>query len=333
MDSNYKSIHEKSPSSVKPSGKKWQWRFAIHILCLLWLGPIITLLYLNFSQHIIGPSLWCHLGRCNVYDEYGQYLVGQASRNDRRDHNVNGSLLFVAKGLEVWFTFVAGCLVYEAQKVLRESNDGLPSNYSLMHLEFSDLLTLFEISKWTQPIRDARRSSNRRQLSKLCAFVLLACIMMVLVNLMGPATGILILPSVQSIDLRHNASELFIQMQSHNPPAADSGPGLVGCNATQLQNHAYSCAEYVRGSELDSMTSFVAAPSRTIERTTNDTVGMLYLAESQELNVEFLAFNYSHIGKNDSRKYFNSFIVPNRQTLRMVSADLQAVINHTDIVS
>lgn len=329
MDSHYHTVEGKMLPSEKPSGKKRSWGIAIHVLCLLWLGPIITLLYLNFSHHIIGPSVWCPLGKCSIYDD-GMYSAAKVSRYDRRDHNTNGILLFAAKGLEVWFTFVAGLLVYEAQKVLRDSNGGLPPNYSLTYLEFSDLLNLFNISKWTGPIRDASHLPNhQRQVSKLCAFVLLAGFMTFLVNLMGPATGVLILPSVQSIDQRHNASELFKQMQSHIPPAV--GPGLVGCNATQLQNRLYSCAEYVRGSELDSMTSFVVAPMRNIDATTNDTE-FLYLAGSQEEKVQFLALNFTH-NKKDHDGDLSNLTVPSRQTLRMVSADIDRVINNTHIVS
>ncbi|MCJ1268952.1 hypothetical protein MMC22_008840 [Lobaria immixta] len=247
---------------------------------------------------------------------------------------MNGMLLFAAKGLEVWYTFVAGLLVYEAQVVLRESNGGLPEGYKLSYLEFSDLLNLFHVSKWTRPIRDAYHAPERlRQMSKLGGFVLLACFMTLVVNLMGPATGVLILPSVQSIDQYGSASELFIQMGSHKPPAVGDGRGLVGCNATLLKDHLYSCAEYVRGSELDSMTSFVVAPSRNLERTRNDT-SLIILAESQEDDVQFLAFNFTiNIRGNKTEDYYNSFTVPSRQTLRMVSADVGRVINDSDLMN
>lgn len=327
----YQAVDEKLPQHQNRSGKRWPWRIAIHVLCLLWLGPIITLLYLNFTRHIIGPSIWCPLGKCSIYDGDGQYLVAQVSHNDRRDHNMNGILLFAAKGLEVWYTFVAGLLVYDAQVVLRESNGGLPEGYKLSYLEFSDLLNLFHVSKWTHPIRDAYHAPERlRQMSKLGGFVLLACFMTLVVNLMGPATGVLILPSVQSIDQYRNASELFIQMESHKPPAVRDGRGLVGCDATMLQGHLYSCAEYVRGSELDSMTSFVVAPSRNHEHTRNETRSII-LAESQEDDVQFLAFNLTYRGKNKGIR--TNFTVPSRQTLRMVSADIGRVGNDSDLMN
>lgn len=249
---------------------------------------------------------------------------------------MNGMLLFAAKGLEVWYTFVAGLLVYEAQAVLRASNGGLPDQYSLSHLEFSDLLILFHVSKWTLPIRDAYHAPKRlRQMFKLGGFVLLACFMTLVVNLMGPSTGVLILPSVQSIDQYSSASELFIQMESHKPPAIGDGRGLVGCNGTLLEDHLYSCAEYVRGSELDSMTMFVVAPSRDLERTSNETSSTI-LAESQEDNVQFLAFNFTappHGPHGKAGDYYNNFTVPSRQTLRMVSAEVDRITYDADLVS
>lgn len=333
MDSSYQSVDEKPAQSDNRYSKKWLRGIATNVICLLWLGPIITLLYLNFSKYIIGPSVWCLLGKCSIYDGDARYLAAKISRNDRNDHNTNGMLLFAAKCLEVWFVFVAGLLVYDAQKALRRSNGGLPHDYTLTHLEFSDSLNLFHVSKWTLPIRTASRSpKHRRQVCSLSAFVLLACFLTILVNLMGPSTGVLILPSVQSIDQPHNASELFVQLESHEPPAPIPGHGLVGCDADQLKSHLYSCAEYVRGSELDSMSSFVAAPMRNDEETRNET-GLVYLAESQEDNVHFLAFNFTYAGKGHEGNYFNDFIVPNRQTLRMVSADTDRVITDTQLVS
>jgi hypothetical protein len=34
------------------------------VFCIVWLVPIIALLYLNFSNYIIGASAWCPGGDC-----------------------------------------------------------------------------------------------------------------------------------------------------------------------------------------------------------------------------------------------------------------------------
>ncbi|MCJ1270698.1 hypothetical protein MMC22_010595 [Lobaria immixta] len=316
MDYQYQSVNEKPVPGDKGTIKNGPLKIAIHFICLLWLGPIITLLYLNFSNHIIGPSLWCPLGKCSIYDDDGDYLVSKASRNDHRDHNVNGVLQFASKGLEVWYVFVAGLLIYEAQQVLRKSHRGLPEKYSLTHLEFSDLLNLLNIRKWTRPIRHPRRSPG------LCAFVLLACSMTLLVNLMGPSTAVLIIPTVQSIDKPHNASERFIRMKSHEPPAFKDGSGLFGCDAETLNRHLYSCAEHNRGSELDTMISSVVASLRYPQSIGGETDSAL-LAESQEDGVRFLAYNWTY----NKKKHADDFIVPSRHIIRMVSADIAEVID------
>lgn len=306
------------------SNKTWPKRTAIHFVSLLWLLPIITLLYFNISRHIIGPSVWCPFGKCSVADDDGDYSTERARHNDRSDHNMNGVLLFVAKALEIWFASVAGHLVYEAQKALRESNGGLPVEYSLTDLEFSDFLNLFEISKWTRPIRCVPRSpKRRRQVSKLCAFVLFAFLMTILVNLMGPATGVLIQPSIQYIDQHRYAAEQFLQMQSHVAPAF--GPGFRGCNPEELENHRYACADYMQGTELDSMMSSVVSPIRK-----NESVS---LAETQEDGVHFLVFNYSSPSKKDRGE---KFTVPSRQTLRILAEDIRDIVNNSygsDLVS
>lgn len=325
MESQYKMIRKKQPRAIN---SKFLRQLGIHIISLLWLGPIITLLYVNFFHHVIGPSVWCPFGKCSVTDDYG---AAKASQNDRYDHNTNGVLLFAAKGLEVWFAFVAGLLVYEAQMVLGRSKDGLPKNYSHTYLEFSDILNVLKISKWSAPIRDAYHlQESRREVFNLCLFVLLASFMTLLVNLMGPSTGVLILPSVQSIKQDRNASELFIQIQSHIPPSNQFS--LVGCNETWLEDHRYSCAERLRGPELDSMIAFAVASIRKNEAFGLGDTSSGSLAESQEFNLQFLANNFTyHLTDDDD---IGEYIVPSRQTLRRLSDDVRHVlVNYEGLVS
>ena len=255
----------------------------------------------------------------------------KASQNDRNDHNTNGVLLFAAKALEVWFTFVAGLLVYEAQMALRESESGLPANYSKIHLEFSDILNLFRIPKWISPIRKAYHSQkSQREVLNLCLFVLLAVSMTLLVNLMGPSTGVLILPSVQSIDQGHTASERFVQIHSSIPP--NNYSSLGDCNDTSIADHTYSCAERLRGPELDSIISFAAASIRKNKYYSNGYDSPMFLAESQEANMQFLAFNFTYSSDHEIDEY----TVPSRQTLRELSNDVEDLLNGTsynDLVS
>lgn len=133
----FKLFYQELRQPDRKSDKKWPKRIAIHFVSLLWLPPIITLLYLNFSPYIIGLSVWCPLGRGSVNDNNGRYSAESIPHFEKYHHSTNGMLLFAAKFLDVWFTSVAGLLVFEAQKALCKSKGGLPSNYLLMDLEFS----------------------------------------------------------------------------------------------------------------------------------------------------------------------------------------------------
>lgn len=329
MDPKIEATYEELRQSDKKPAKKWPKRIAIHFVSLLWLLPIIAFLYLNFAHYILGPSVWC-LGKCSVNDANGQYLAERIPQFEIRDHDTNGTLLFAAKGLEVWFTFVAGFLVFEAQKALRESKGGLPSDYSLMDLEFSDILNLIKISKWTRPIRNLPRAPKyRRQVSKLCAFLLLAFLMTVLVNLMGPATGVLILPTLQSIKQHQEPGERFVQMQSDTQLTSESG--FLLCTALELEHSQYGCAESVQGLELDSMLSSIIGPIRKIIYSPEDWT--VQLAESQEGGVKFLAYNFTAPTKKDNGKKINAkdtgeqYSIPNRQTLRVLAQDINDTIH------
>lgn len=49
-------------------------------------------------------------------------------------------------------------------------------------------------------------------------------------------------------------------MESYKPLAFKDGTELLDYGAYALDHHFYSCAEYVQGSELGSMTLFVVFP-------------------------------------------------------------------------
>ena len=76
--------------------RRWFVTAGIQFLSLLWLVPIVYLLYLNLSGHVIGASAWCPGGNCFI-DAWGS----QAQRNlvefNKNDHNLLGGLQLVAK--------------------------------------------------------------------------------------------------------------------------------------------------------------------------------------------------------------------------------------------
>ena len=99
-------------ASFKSRTKSCRWHLFSQLLSLLWLGPIITLLVLNFRNHVIGASIWCPFGRC-FSDAFGDDAIATAVRLDRWDHDLLASLQFVAQAFEVWFLMIATALLYD----------------------------------------------------------------------------------------------------------------------------------------------------------------------------------------------------------------------------
>lgn len=176
----------------------------VRILAFLWVAPITTLLVLNFTAFRIGPSAWCFRGHCPTHSLDAD-AIGKAKSLDKADHNTLGALQLVAKALEIWFAFVAMNLIYRVVMWLASRQNGLPIGLFAASMEFADPCNLLAA------VRSLKRDSSHHEAlgmptSKLpivfAAFLLFMC---VLVNLMGPATAVLILPTLQWIDLEHNA--------------------------------------------------------------------------------------------------------------------------------
>jgi hypothetical protein len=131
-----------SPQSLdqNPRQRSLTWRITLQVSSLLWLAPIIAILFLNFKNYIVGVGIGC-FGRCESTPEQRD-LQGI----DRKNHNILGALQLVAKALEVWFIFIAGCLIYNLSMWLITSQDRLLFSHLLMHIEFADLSILFKPS-------------------------------------------------------------------------------------------------------------------------------------------------------------------------------------------
>lgn len=76
--------------------RRWWVTVGVQFLSALWLAPIVYLLYLNLSGHIIGASAWCPGGDCFI-----DFWSGKAQENmfkfNKNDHNLLGGLQLVAK--------------------------------------------------------------------------------------------------------------------------------------------------------------------------------------------------------------------------------------------
>lgn len=196
--------NQKSPHRHASGARPWLWHVLGHVLSLLWLVPAIILLYLNFTNTIIGNTLWCPSHNCAILGE-GQRSIAQTLKYDRKDHDVNGALLFAQKGIEVWFTAVATLLIYDIAMMFARRKGGLPVGYLLAHLEFTDPLNVFNPLVWKSAfskrnnIGSSSNDANKPRVLTFSLFAVLITFLTIIANLMGPAGGVLVLPTVQCV--------------------------------------------------------------------------------------------------------------------------------------
>ncbi|KAL8689573.1 MAG: hypothetical protein Q9224_004612 [Gallowayella concinna] len=279
-----------------------------HIFSLLWIAPIATLLWLNYSKHVVGASAWCPGGNCNA-EANGDNAIERATKLDRNDHNVNGALQFVAKALEVWFMFVATSLVYDMGIMFAKKGRGLPVGYLLTHLEFGDIRYLLSPLLWTSPLPHRTGVPEKRtRIIKLYIFACVTAMLTILANLMGPATAVLVLPTLQWVDTPRVLHRTFNSTCAMQAPYGDDM--FPDCSAAQLNAANYSCTKEIYGPSLDAWAAQSMASTRQATSTSGD--GTLVIGLSPEAALQF---TINATAKEDV------IWVPNRQVLREMSHD------------
>ncbi|KAL3430684.1 hypothetical protein BDV09DRAFT_199443 [Aspergillus tetrazonus] len=237
-----------------------------NLISFLWLGPALALLILNFRGHIIGAGLNCG-SHCRI-DPFSTSQVQQIDRLDGTNRNVLGALQFVAKGLEVWFMYVAASLIYRSALHLSAKDNRLPVSMLLVYAEFLDLLYLKDLAVKAYNLAKRMDASVTTMDGKspqrwvLYLFMLGVAALCVVSNLMGVATATLVIPGLQWIDINRDDSLAFDQILSFEPPAGDIIPG---CEESQLVDRAYSCTSNLYGASLDALIEAGVASERQLE--------------------------------------------------------------------
>lgn len=278
-------------------------------MSLLWLAPITALLVLNYKHHVIGASIWCPVGRCSA-NSFGLDATQRASKLDRDDHNALGALQFVAKALEIWFLIIATTLVYDVAMLFARRGGGLPVGFFLTHLEFGDVRNLLNPLMWTAPVSQKRWGARGATTAKLYLFAILAAFLTILVNLMGPATAVLVLPTLQWVDTPRKPVEIFQDTALNTHPQGNRT--FTGCTAADLDDFDYTCTFDVYGSSLDKWANS-AIESR---KQTDNNFGIFLPGSSQEGIFEF-TLNFTN--------GLELFWVPNRQVLSSLSIDTDSL--------
>ncbi|MCJ1449754.1 hypothetical protein MMC28_000082 [Mycoblastus sanguinarius] len=237
-------------SKNKP--KSWTCHLLSLLVSFLWLAPIITLLVLNFKRQIIGASVWCPFGKCSS-DAFDDSAIAITVEVDKKDHDILAGLQFVAQALEMWFMIIATALLYDVTMAFARSHWGLPVGYIWTHLEFSDIKNLINPLLWTSAFpRPGASSSERKRFRsvKPFLFALLAVILTILTSLMGAATAVLLIPTLQWVETEQTPQQRFNGIALAQPPRRDAVfPG--SCNNSQLLAGNFSCTSRVYGPSLD----------------------------------------------------------------------------------
>ena len=252
--------HNDQVSSRRKPHRLSLWRLLLPVISLLWLVPIATLLAFNYKNRIIGATL-CPRARClddiwSIHDNiFSDYAAESAKKLNRVDHNTLGALQLVAKALETWFVFIATSIIFDLSIILAKKGKGLPIGYFVTHLRFTDLSYLLDPSLWKcsifNPNIDQFQHSKRLERVKFCAFTILVVFLTILMNLMGPAMAILVLPTLQYIDTPHLANETFIGHGAISPPGLSGRSEFLGCDADDFYTFNYSCTLSRYGPSLD----------------------------------------------------------------------------------
>ena len=320
----YKTATYKEEEIQKPPRRpKHSWASIIftQVCGFLWIVPVAYLMYLNWSKYVIGPSAWCPRGNCEA-DPLAKDAVGKAQRYDKHDHNTLGALQFVAKALELWFIFVAGLLLYNVTMLLAAGNHGLPIGLLTSPVEFADPRSLIDT------IRAANRSRHQRTTSVsigskfiLGSFILLVAFMCLIVNLMGPAVAVLVLPTLQWVELEKNASHSLKTFHLGDMPESRVDDGMNGtvfpnCGEEWIRYRMFSCTDGAYAASLDTWVDATVAGNRQIVSYNNNT---MWNGVSPEGRV-FFTFNFTN-------NITDVAWAPNRQMLREISSDLDLFLD------
>ncbi|KAJ0419915.1 hypothetical protein BJY00DRAFT_324113 [Aspergillus carlsbadensis] len=284
-----------------------------NVVGFLWLGPALAILILNFRNHIIGSGLNCR-SHCRI-DPYSTSQVEQIERLDSTNRDVLGALQFVAKGLEVWFMYVAASFIYILAVHISVKDDRLPVSLLLVYAEFMDLLYLKDLAMRIREFLHERRQRTGVPNTPppsihswvLYAFVIFVACLCVIANLMGVATATLVIPGLQWIDINEHDSTAFNELLSADPP---SGSFIPGCEPGNFSSGLYSCTSNLYSSSLDQ----IVLSAVSTERQRAAYQARLLPAVSQEADLS-LSANIS----DDAGILW----APVRQVSREFSADLQ----------
>ncbi|PGG98014.1 hypothetical protein AJ79_09006 [Helicocarpus griseus UAMH5409] len=250
-------VRQPEPRSIKTTAL----RLLFDLFCLSWIAPIVILLYLNFTGWTIGSGVACRLPSYKSDCKLWQDVPLRLAELDDKDHEILGSLQIVAKALEVWFTVVAGSLMLDLAILLAVSKIGLPMGHFLTYLEFASITVLFKPTFWISSKGEDRESPWYRPPKVwLWAFLVLAVLLCAACNLMGPATAVLAIPTLNWSEHKLPTETALSGLPSNEPPTQIGGIPSSVCPPSELQAGSYTCTD-IFSSSVDELSAALWARS------------------------------------------------------------------------
>ncbi|WPB02477.1 uncharacterized protein RHO25_007113 [Cercospora beticola] len=226
----------------RSSRRPWWKILPMQFFCLAWTGPIIYLLFLNAKHHVVGASAWCPKHDCwvDAFNNQSSMVQSSIAALAVRSRNLNNILQYVAKILELWFSVIAAALMYLMVMRVAQSRYGSPVRHLTLPIEFSNLLAVFDGGLYQDMFSEF-----------YWTVVVVASIFMgILVNLMGPATATLILPTLEWVETDRISQGYFYSINTNvriGEGEGDLGPSSFvlsdsGCSIDDLALGRYSYA-------------------------------------------------------------------------------------------
>ena len=268
----------------------------IQTVYVLWLVPILTLLYFNLRTHIVGASVWCPQKKCHagIFNPVISTSLENLRRFDKRDHNLLGALQIVAKIIEIWFTLIVAALVSRLTYLLAKRENGLTIGLLTHPFNFADFRGTCESLLWTsnaeqdlpgtwkafksilgrlwKATKSTFSRSNQPTDTKprpwvVYSFIAFTGFLTIMCNLMAPAVAVLVLPTLRWIDTRPVGDLNFVSMGAGEQPQMAPDAEIdryfssnTDCTEDDFNNLTFSCAADPYASKLDSwIGTYIAA--------------------------------------------------------------------------
>ena len=169
--------------------------------------------------------------------------------------------------------------------MLIASRQGLPLGLLTSPVEFADPRSLIDTIKAANRSNHQKGAVSSGAKLSLALFIAFVAFMCLIVNLMGPATAVLVIPTLQWVNLPKNASHTLQVLHLADIPTnrSDGNPIFPNCFESDLEDRFYACNADAYAASLDTWVDSAVAGDSQVVSENNDTmqVSRLYVSSIQ----------------------------------------------------